>query len=320
MMTASQPLTAGGQTGIAAKVGQDVIKIERLQPQVDLVLTKTPATGRQLEIIQAQILEENIKQRLVNLYLQNSRYRATEAEVDLELADLRQDLAAQDKSLEDLYQQRGINATQLRESIAWDLSWGKYLDQFLTEENLQKYYQQHRRKFDGTRLRVAHVLIKPEDPTSAESWNKAFEKCQSVAARIQKQEIDFEQAVVEYSAGATKINQGDLGWIQWNGPMAREFTIAAFELQPGEVSPPVPTSFGYHLIRILEEEPGKKSLDDVRPLLVPAVKRYLFDWLASKQAESTAVSFTCEFPHFQFGTKILGPASNTDLGERGPRP
>ena len=294
------------QTGIAAHVGDDTIRIERLQPQVELVLSRSPASGRKLEIIKAQILEENVKQRLVNIYLQNSPYKASASEIDLELANLQKDLKAQEKSLEDLYQERGINSQQLRESLGWDLSWGKYLDKFLTEENLQKYFDKHRRQFDGTRLHVAHILIKPEDGSSADSWKKAWEQCRSVRSKIEKGEIAFADAVIQFSAGATKVNQGDLGWIGWSGPMAPDFTIAAFQLQMNEISQPVQTSFGYHLIKLLKEEPGKKEMKDVRAALLPSVKRFLFDWLAAKQAKSTPVKFTGEFPFFKFGTKVLG--------------
>lgn len=294
------------QTGVAATVGDESILIERLDPQVELVLSKTPAEGRKLQIIKAQILEENIKQRLVNLYLQQSKYKATAAEIDLEISDLKKDLTAQKKTLTDLYKARGITEEQLRQSLQWDISWGKYLEHFLTDDNLQKYFEKHKRKFDGTRLHVAHVLLKPDDESKVESWKKAYEEAKSIYEQIQSKKISFDDAVVEHSSGATKINKGDLGWIGWRGPMAREFTFAAFELKPGEVSKPVQTTFGFHLIRLVEEKPGTARLEDVRPTILQSVKRYLFDWLASKQVAESPVKFTGEFPYFEYGTKKLG--------------
>lgn len=294
------------QTGVAARVGNESVSISRLQPQVELVLTRTSATGRRLDIIKAQILEENIKQRLVNQYLQESRFKATKTEVDLELSDLKKDLTARKKTLADLFKEKGITEEQLRQSLSWDISWGKYLDSFLTDENLTKYFNQHRRKMDGTELHVAHVLIKPEDENSAESWKKAFEKSKTIHEQILKKKISFEAAVIEHSSGATKINKGDLGWIGWRGPMAAEFTRAAFELKKDEVSPPVQTTFGFHLIKLIAIKPGKAQIDQVKPVLLQSVKRYLFDWLAEKQAAKTKIEFTGEFPYFEFGTKKLG--------------
>ena len=88
------------QTGVAATVGDQDIRMERLQLQVELVLARTPAEGQKLEIIKAQVLEENIKQRLVNIYLQQSKFKATSAEVELELSNFKRELVEGNSSFE----------------------------------------------------------------------------------------------------------------------------------------------------------------------------------------------------------------------------
>ncbi|MEC9094317.1 MAG: peptidylprolyl isomerase [Planctomycetota bacterium] len=294
------------QTGIAATVGSDAIQVDRLQLQVDLVLAKTPAKDFQLDLIKAQVLEENIKQRLVNLYLKNSKFKATAAEVDLEIENLKKELSEQKSSLEIYLATRKITESQLKTSLGWDISWGKYLNNFLTEENLKKYFDQHRRKIDGTELRVSHILIQPENGNQKESWEEAFRRAKKIYADLASKKITFEKAVIEHSSGATKINKGELGWINWHGPMAPEFTVTSFQLKPGQISKPVSTSFGFHLIKLLEEKPGKTKMEAVRPQIVHSVKRYLFEWLAQKQAKQTSVKFTGNFPYFEFGSKKLG--------------
>ena len=298
--------TATAQSKVAATIGSESILVDRLQTQVEIVLAKSPAEGQRLDVIKAQILEENVKQRLVYLYLQDSKYKATDSETDLELSHVKKDLSARKKTLDDLFKERGITEKQLKRSLAWDISWGKYLDNFLTPDNLRKYFEKHKTKFDGTQLHVAHVLIKPEEESKFESWKKAYEKAKDVYSQIKAEKIDFENAVIEHSSGATKINKGDLGWIGWRGPMAPEFTVAAFELKKGEISTPVQTTFGFHLIKLVEVKPGKATMEDVRPRLLQSVKRYLFDWLSNKQAEKTPVKFTGDFPYFEYGTKKLG--------------
>lgn len=294
------------QTGIAARVGDESIRIERLKLQVDLVLAKTPAKGIKLDVIKAQVLEENIKQRLVNVYLQKSKFKAQESEIELELSDVTKDLVAQKKTLTDLYKARGINEAQLRESLAWDISWGKYLDSYLTDGNLKKYFEKHRTKMDGTQIHVAHILIKPIDKNESDSWKKAYDKATRIRKELASQKISFEEAVIQHSSGATKINKGDLGWIGWYGPMTRSFTDAAFQLKTGEISPPVQTTFGFHLIKLVEIKPGKKDFEELRPQVVQSVKRYLFEWLANRQAKESKVEFTGEFPYFEWGTKRFG--------------
>lgn len=291
---------------VAAYVDDQPILASRLQLQVDLVLTKTQATGRKLEIIKAQVLEENIKQRLVNLYLQSSKFKATGSEIDLQFGSLKKDIAAQKSTLDKFLTQRGITEKQLIQSIGWDLAWAKYVDNFLTDTNLQKYFDKHKREFDGTQLRVAHILFKPDDINDPKSWDKALTDAKSVFKDIEKGTIDFETAVVRYSSGATKINDGELGWIGWRGPMAREFTISSFQLKTDQVSIPTRSGFGFHLIKLLEEKPGTIKMTDIRPQVAQQVKRYLFDFVANNQSKKSKVRFTGKFPYFEFGTKKLG--------------
>lgn len=290
---------------VAALVDDQPILVSRLQLQVDLVLTKTPATGRKLEIIKAQVLEENIKQRLVNLYLQNSKFKATDSEIELQFGNIKKDIAAQKSTLDKFLKQRGITEEQLIQSIGWDLAWAKYVDNFLTDTNLQKYFDQNRRRFDGTQLRVAHILFEPDDINDPKSWDKAFAVAKAVLADINKGKLDFEKAVVQYSSGATKINNGELGWIGWRGPMAREFTISSFQLKPDQISVPTRSGFGFHLIKLLEEKPGTIKMTDIRPQVAQQVKRYLFDFVATNQAKKSKIQFTGKFPYFEFGTKKL---------------
>lgn len=292
--------------GVAAYIDNEPINIQRLQLQVDLVLTKTEATGMKLDIIKAQVLEENIKQRLVNLYLQNSKYSATESEIEAQYQNLLSEIQGRKSTLPEYLKQRGISEAQLKKSISWDLAWAKYLDNYLTDKNLQGFFNKHRHRFDGTELSVAHILFQPEDIKLASSWDAARKRAESVAKEIKDGKISFENAVVKYSSGATKINRGELGWIGWRGPMAREFTLGAFQLKEGEVSQPVGTGFGVHLIKVLKRKPGMRTLEDVRPLVLQNVKRYLFDWLANKQAQKSKIKFTGDFPYFEYGTKKLG--------------
>jgi parvulin-like peptidyl-prolyl isomerase len=81
----------------------------------------------------------------------------------------------------------------------------------------------------------------------------------------------FEQLAFDYSIDPNaKRSKGDLGFVTW-GDMASlpEFEDVLFKLQPGEVSSPVQTRFGYHLIKMVEKQPNaaRKSFEEMRPTL-----------------------------------------------------
>ncbi|MBN1585483.1 peptidyl-prolyl cis-trans isomerase [Candidatus Uhrbacteria bacterium] len=68
---------------------------------------------------------------------------------------------------------------------------------------------------------------------------------------------DFGALASEYSDDtASAANGGDLGWFG-RGEMVPEFESAAFSMEPGEVSPPIKTQFGYHIIRVEEVRNGQ---------------------------------------------------------------
>lgn len=69
---------------------------------------------------------------------------------------------------------------------------------------------------------------------------------------------DFAELARQYSDDpGSKEEGGDLGWFPRASGFVQEFEEAAFKLQPGEVSPPVRTQFGYHLVKVEERDPAR---------------------------------------------------------------
>ena len=74
--------------------------------------------------------------------------------------------------------------------------------------------------------------------------------------------------------------------------MPEGFSRAAYRLQPHEVSPPVISVFGVHLITCLEMEAGQQTLDEVRPELTQAATQYLFEWAARRQRGQVSIDYS----------------------------
>ncbi|MGP1357575.1 peptidylprolyl isomerase [Roseicyclus sp.] len=84
---------------------------------------------------------------------------------------------------------------------------------------------------------------------------------------------DFADLAAERSIGPSGPNGGQLGWFM-AGMMVPEFENAVFELEPGEVSVPVQTQFGWHVILLNEtREQEPPALDEVRADLVDGLRR-----------------------------------------------
>ncbi len=137
--------------------------------------------------------------------------------------------------------------------------------QAISDEAVADFYQKNAAQFATPEVAHArHILVRVDEKASAEDQAKAKAKIEAVAARLKAGE-DFAAVAKEVSEDpGSAVQGGDLGWFQ-HGQMVPEFDKAAFALKTGEVSAPVKTQFGWHLI-LLEErkEAGQKPLDEVK--------------------------------------------------------
>lgn len=113
-------------------------------------------------------------------------------------------------------------------------------------------------------ISVDHILIK----TDGKSWREVVSKTEDVLARLEAGE-DFNELALELSEDASaKTNRGQLGFFS-KGEMAPGFEAKAFTMtEPGEVSDPVVSRFGIHIIRFNEARAGaRKSFEQMSRIL-----------------------------------------------------
>lgn len=105
----------------------------------------------------------------------------------------------------------------------------------ITEADLREYY-----KMQEYQIRCSHILLNDEDTAKA------------VFAKLKAGE-PFDQMAYDYSTDPTaKRNRGDLGYFTW-GTMIDEFSEVAFTLEPGEISPPFQSPFGWHIVKMTDK-------------------------------------------------------------------
>lgn len=91
---------------------------------------------------------------------------------------------------------------------------------------------------------------------------------------------DFSNLAAQYSQDTSNnYNGGDLGWF-YKSQMVEEFENAAWSLEIGEISQPVKTSFGYHIIQVLGHEPRQMTADELNSAKSTFYQSYINDLLA----------------------------------------
>ncbi|MFM2095445.1 MAG: Foldase protein PrsA precursor [Planctomycetota bacterium] len=265
-----------GSPVFSADVDRELARALRGQPVDD----STRAALRDATV------QQLIDQQLIAQALMRQKEWASNQDVDLELSRLEKRLGARGQSLEDFLSAKKLDQAALRRQLVWQVGWGRYLEKQLTDENLEKYFQSHLREYDGTRIRVAQVLIRvgeagssPDDKVREE----AIAKAKQIREDIVGGKITFADAAAKYSTGPSAKTGGDLGFIGRREPMPEVFSKAVFQLEKNTVSEPVVSSFGVHLIQWTESKPGQKTWFDVRGDLEEDITQNLFQGLAKRE-------------------------------------
>jgi len=145
----------------------------------------------------------------------------------------------------------------------------------VSDEEVQTYYQDHQEDFrEPPRANLKYLLLAKE-PSKADE-----ESVKVKIGEIRDMAIsgeDFSDLAQEYSQGPSASKGGDLGFFE-KGSMVKPFEDAAFSLKPGEISQPVRTRFGWHIIKVeerkkdkvharhilLKVKPSPQTLDEIR--------------------------------------------------------
>lgn len=121
----------------------------------------------------------------------------------------------------------------------------------VSDEEVEKYFEDNKAVFAKELVNASHILIDSE------------EKALEIKKEIEEGK-DFAQAAMEYSSCPSKDAGGELGEFP-RGAMVPEFEDKAFSMEEGEVSEPVKTQFGYHIIKLnSKSDPANITFESVK--------------------------------------------------------
>lgn len=279
------------ENAVLATVGGEPIHASEVDSLLESAQRRheiAPATTTELR---RRLLEELIARRLVLAYAQRTGKGPGKEAIDEATGALHAQLQREGKTLAAHLTERGQTAADLRRQLAWSLTWRKYLEEYLTDARLTAYFESHRRSFDGTQMEVSQILLQPADQ-SDEARNQTMERARAIREQILAGKMTFAETARLHSQAPSAQNGGRLGPIGRHGPMTDAFSAAAFELSEGEISPPVVTGHGVHLIRCDNVRPGSRTWTDTREELSTALARELLGKLARYERQFTEVRVT----------------------------
>lgn len=260
----------------------------------------TPSTPpEQRLLVEARAVDSLINERLLAAAARREAIIVTPQDIDARIDRLV--AAAKKVSLEDFLRTTGDDGDDLRHRVNLDLTIEKLLEPQLAEGALRAEYNARRREFDGSRVRVSHVVLRPEMSLGTGAVADTLSRAESIRREILRGDATFADAARKYSSGPSRHRGGDIGFIGRLDPMTEEFSAAAFALAKGDVSKPFTTPFGIHVATVTEIEPGKLSFEAVRGLVLRQVSVTAFRNLVQGLRSKARVVYSPGVPHFAGG-------------------
>ena len=131
---AAPPPHAGADKddAVVATVGDDAIHSGEVRRMVVKATGGKPVAAAAMPFLQAEALEEIVCRRLVLAYAQRQGEAATAAQLDAALAELKANLRAQHRSMEDFLKGQSVTEADLHRQLAWNVVWERYLARYVT--------------------------------------------------------------------------------------------------------------------------------------------------------------------------------------------
>ncbi|MBU6954321.1 SurA N-terminal domain-containing protein [Hahella sp. HN01] len=181
----------------------------------------------------------------------------------------------------------------------------------VSDDEISKRYEEEKKEFHPSeQRRASHILIETSDDVSDE---QALAKAQEVEQKL-KDGGDFAALAKEFSSDLGSANDGgDLGYAQ-KGAFVKPFEEKLFSMNVGDVSEPVKTEYGYHIIK----------LNDVKAVEMPSLeesKDRIVKELQEQKADSLFVEINAKLKDITYtADDLAGPAEELGLAVQTSEP
>lgn len=155
---------------------------------------------------------------------------------------------------------RGFTEQSLKKDISRQLTIRKYIETTIaskievTEADARQFFDQNPDKFKTPeQVKASHILIKSSAKDSDDAKETARKKAQDLADKARQKGTDFAGLAKANSEGPTGPRGGELDYFG-RGEMLKPFEEAAFSMKIGQISDPVLTEYGYHIIKVTDRK------------------------------------------------------------------
>jgi peptidyl-prolyl cis-trans isomerase SurA len=273
VLLSAVPASAAVVNRILATIDGEPITLHELNQFADRAARQQPGTGSNA------VLEVLITEKLLQKEVSDKGIVVRDEDVDQYVEGIKQNNNLDDQRLAEALRAQGMTLESYRKQVREEIQKAQLINREIrgkvnvTPEEVERYYQAHLGEYatpESMHLRhILLLLLADADEAEVDSVMAAAREL----LRQLREGADFAELARQHSQDAAAKDGGDLGWLK-RGEMLDAIEEAAMKLKPGEVSEPVRSPAGVHLIRLEERaDPSHKSLDE----LAAGIKERLYD-------------------------------------------
>ncbi|WP_240475509.1 peptidylprolyl isomerase [Vulgatibacter incomptus] len=256
LLSVGQPAGAIPVDRVAAVVDDQVITLSEVEERAASLRSRAPyAPG---PVLMREAMDDLVADKLIEKELKVYAIDIAPAELQSAIDDVvRQNGMPSEADLQTAVERSGMSWTEYKEALRKQLAQMKLINLKVrsqvkvSDDEVKRRYSELTAADRGEKeLHASHILVMVAPDAAAEAVDAARERAAVIATQARKG-ADFASLAKESSEGPSKQSGGDLGWFR-RGEMVAELEKAAFALQPGQISDPVRTRFGWHVIKLEE--------------------------------------------------------------------
>ncbi len=290
LLVLSAPLAAQTQQldRIVAIVEEDVILASELEEAIANI--RAQFQGRESQLPPDDVLRKQVLERMTLVRLQVQRatiagVQITDTEIDEALARIAAGNNVTLAQMRMAIEQDGLDYGEFRKSMRDELLVQRLRNRVIESRvNISDAEIDRAMASDDIKrgeVRLGHILIAMPESATPEEVETARGKAEGVRKVVQEGQIDFTAAAIRFSDAPQALEGGELGWRRYD-QIPEAFSDLVAGMQVGDISPPLRTSSGFHLLKVIEEREETQVV--VTEYLVNHLIVNITDFVSEQQA------------------------------------
>lgn len=252
LLLVAGPVRAAGSDGIAAVVNDEPISMSEVAERMKLLIVSSgmKESPEVYEKMRPQVINILIDETIRLQETTAQKVEVEEAAVDMAFADVAKQNNMEPAQFSEILKRSRVSEKSLRQQLKSQIAWNRLVEQKLMNEvqvsdfDVDAMEKQLQANIGKAEFLAAEIFL-PVDTPADESDVRAL--ADRLVAQLRAGGVRFSALAGQFSQAAGASRGGDMGWVQ-EGHLQPELDAALRGLQKGEITPPVRTITGYHIL------------------------------------------------------------------------